>query len=274
MLLDIVLKAIKRKLHRPLKEFNISWVTEKRLKIAKEKSRIKQIPFINNLSLHYYDGASLILGVREVFAEAPYKFHTGSAKPYIIDCGGYIGLSALYFAFEHPNAEIVVFEPDSVNFKLTQLNTEKYKDRMTVLNKAVWVHNDSILFSNRHNMGSAIFEGSEANAADDDVIEVPTARLKDWLDRKVDFLKIDIEGAEYEVLKDIKDQLHLVDNLFLEYHGNYADNPQLTEMLSILSDAGYKWYIKEAGNAYSHPFVERKSRYNFDLQLNIFAFKK
>ena len=273
MLLDIVAKAIKRKLYRPLKQFNISWATEKRLKISREKASIKKLGFINNTLLHYCDGPSLITGLKEVFAEAPYRFHTKSEKPYIIDCGGYIGLSALYFAFEHPNADIVVFEPDSVNFQLTELNVAPYKNRVTVENKAIWVHNETIMFNNSHNMGSSIVTGATATA-DNSVTEIPSARLKDWLTRKVDFLKIDIEGAEYEVLKDIKDCLHFVDNLFLEYHGSYAENNQLTEMLSLLTDPGYKWYIKEAAEAYVHPYTEVKPRNNFDLQLNIFAFKK
>ena len=33
---------------------------------------------------------------------------------------------------------------------------------------------------------------------------IKAVRLKDYLDRKIDFLKIDIEGAEYQVFRDIR----------------------------------------------------------------------
>ena len=38
---------------------------------------------------------------------------------------------------------------------------------------------------------------------------VPCVRLRDLLNEEIDFLKIDIEGAEYEVLKDCADEFEL-----------------------------------------------------------------
>jgi hypothetical protein len=36
----------------------------------------------------------------------------------------------------------------------------------------------------------------------------------------------------------------------------------------------FKYYIKEAGSTYNQPFFETKNDYNFDVQLNLFAFKR
>ncbi|MFY7979144.1 MAG: hypothetical protein ACOVON_03795, partial [Sediminibacterium sp.] len=82
------------------------------------------------------------------------------------------------------------------------------------------------------------------------------------------------EGAEYEVVKDCADNLSFVKNLFIEYHGNYDEMYKLNEILNILVDKGFKYYIKEAGSTYNQPFFETTNDYNFDVQLNLFAFKR
>jgi hypothetical protein len=63
--------------------------------------------------------------------------------------------------------------------------------------------------------------------------------LRDLLDSPVDFLKIDIEGAEYAVLKDCRDRLQNVRNLFVEYHAAPDEPQRLNEMLSWFSEAGF-----------------------------------
>lgn len=96
-------------------------------------------------------------------------------------------------------------------------------------------------------------------------------RLKDLLNQPVNFLKLYIEGAEYAVAKDIKDALHHVSNLFIEYHGSFSQGNELIEILQIVSDAGFHYYIKEATSVYDHPFKAMKTNNQFDVQLNIFC---
>src|SRR5699024_1771569 len=97
-------------------------------------------------------------------------------------------------------------------------------------------------------------------------------RLRDFLNRQIDFLKIDIEGAEYEVLKDIKDHLDKVKKLFVEYHGSFEQNRELIEILNIITTAGFRFYIKEATELYTSPFMGKSKDSLYDIQLNIFCF--
>jgi hypothetical protein len=90
----------------------------------------------------------------------------------------------------------------------------------------------------------------------------------------VDFLKLDIEGAEYKVLKDITENLHYVTNMFVEYHGTFPQNNELVEIFEIISKAGFRFYIKEAANNYPYPFLPKPRKLDYDVQLNIFCFKK
>ena len=49
-----------------------------------------------------------------------------------------------------------------------------------------------------------------------DVSTVPIRRLSPFIHKKVDYLKIDVERAEFEILTEIQSKLHLVKQLHLE----------------------------------------------------------
>jgi hypothetical protein len=133
----------------------------------------------------------------------------------------------------------------------------------------VWIDNTTLRFSNEGSMSSRIeLENLKST------IEVKAVRLKDFLIRKIDFLKIDIEGAEYKVLSDVADKLHFVKNMFLEYHGMFSQNGELSELINIVTASGFNFYIKEAAPLYIYPFIRtKKSAENYDVQLNIFCFR-
>ncbi len=88
----------------------------------------------------------------------------------------------------------------------------------------------------------------------------------------IDFLKIDIEGAEHKVIMDCAEELHRVDKMFIEYHSSPNSPQLLDEILKVVSNSGFRYYIKEASNNYSHPFIREKDVL-YDLQLNIFCFR-
>ncbi|HSN07949.1 MAG TPA: FkbM family methyltransferase, partial [Hanamia sp.] len=185
-------------------------------------------------------------------------------------CGAHIGLSVIYLKSICPSANIVCFEPDNKNYDLLQKNitSHQLKD-IDARNEAVWNENTSLHFIQEGNMGSKIGENSNSNT-----ITVKARRLKDFLNKKVDFLKLDIEGAEYKVLKDIAENLNFVDKMFIEYHGTFDQNKELLEILELVSNAGFKFYIKEAAPVFDQPFLSKKHEGEYDLQLNMFCFKE
>jgi hypothetical protein len=115
--------------------------------------------------------------------------------------------------------------------------------------------------------------GRIAIAGDDNLVELTTIRLQEFLYRKVDLLKIDIEGAEITVLEDCKDLLGNVDRIFVEYH-SFSKTPQsLDKLLNILFNAGFRYNIQHVGVFSNNPFIKINEYHNMDLQLNIFAYR-
>ena len=105
-------------------------------------------------------------------------------------------------------------------------------------------------------------------------IKVPTILLSKYIKQRVDFLKIDIEGAELIVLNEIKSKLHLVERIFIEYHSFENNDQNLSEILQILERFEFRYYISSGGLRNNFPYIEKKTYLGMDNQLNIFAFKK
>ena len=254
-------------LTNPYKEVNVNWMSLKYYKhLPAGKIRTHKL---FNKSLYFYSSTELLHGLKEIFIDHIYKQNLPD-KPYIIDCGANIGMSVIYMKQQFPQAEIIAFEPDETNYKLLDKNVHSFNySGVKLYKEAVWNENTTLLFSNESSMGSKIDIDNTDNTT-----PVKATRLKDFLTRQVDFLKIDIEGAEYVVLTDIASELHLVKNMFLEYHGTFAQNNELVRMINIVSEAGFNFYIKEAASIYNTPFSRIKNPNTpYDVQLNIFCFK-
>ncbi len=219
--------------------------------------------------LYYTSPAELLHGLEEIFIEKVYQQQL-PPKPFIIDCGANIGLSLIYLKQLSPDAEIIAFEPDERNFELLTQNVRSFGlSQVDLRREAVWVEDTNLQFVAEGSMSSRIKIESSGQTA-----YVKAIRLKKILNRCVDFLKIDIEGAEFSVMMDIADELHFVNHLFLEYHGSFEQNKELSQLFALLVQNGFSYYIKEATSVYDTPFEHlRKTNFPFDVQLNIFCFR-
>lgn len=229
-----------------------------------------KIDFLGN-SLSYTDSASTGFIISELFSKEIYKFNSDSASPYIIDCGANIGLGIIYFKQLFPKAEIVAFEPDELVFKALQNNMDAYalKD-IKLVKKALWNEETKLSF---------ISEGADAGRVSNTkeserIVSVDTVRLKSYLNKPVDFLKIDIEGAETTVLKDCKEQLSNVKKIFVEYHSFANQKQELPELIQLLTESGFRLNINTPGLISNQPFVKLNQYNGMDMQLNIYAFRE
>jgi FkbM family methyltransferase len=221
-------------------------------------------------TVYYTSPADLYHSLVEIFQDKIYLQEL-KENSYILDCGANIGLSAIYLKSICPTATIESFEPDSKNFDLLEKNVRSCGlSNVHLHKKAIWKENTTLRFVNDGSLSSRVSSSPESQT-----VEVSAVRLRDFMTRPIDFLKIDIEGAEYEVLKDIEDKLHFVNNFFLEYHGKFSQNDQLLEMLEIVKRTGFSFYIREAGVVYTTPFLRKDDGVKriYDVQLNIFCFR-
>jgi FkbM family methyltransferase len=219
------------------------------------------------INFEFVDVPSLFAGLKEIYLEQCYQFKADSDSPLIIDCGANIGLSVFYFKNLYPNARVIAFEADPIIFSVLKRNVKSAGLRgVELINKAAWDSDQTLEFRSEGGYSGRIAIAKE----DGRLFSIKGARLKEYFDKQVDFLKIDIEGAEGRVIKDCADKLINVARIFLEYHSHHRESQKLAEILEFLRSSGFRYYIKEAyvPNA---PFISCPTHDGMDLQLNIYA---
>ena len=236
---------------------------------SKNRYKEKKINFLN-YKIQVPDALSFIWQFKEIFVDESYKFESELTEPVIYDCGSNIGLSCIYFKRIFPGAIIKAFEADlNISKYLKEnLNANGLND-VEVIDKAVWVNDGGVELNIEGADGSSIYvEGKKQ--------KVGSIRLKDLLDSesRIDMLKIDIEGAENDVILDCGNSLKIVNNIFIEYHSYTNSQQKLSELLNVLEQNNFRYFIRNDSSR-NMPLINKTNKSNpaMDLQLNIFGYK-
>ncbi len=274
-------RFLKRKLIRLFAPEFIQLAKRKTNLLKKEKTRVLEIPRYTKTSdqldgrqIQIPDIASFRFMHKEIFEQEIYKFKTSTPEPYIIDGGANIGLATIYFKKLYPSSKIVCFEPDPEIFKTLKLNIGVFDFRqIELIQKGLWNANTKLFFKSEGADAGLIAEFDKNNSAPETEIEVVS--LKPYLQKSVDFLKLDIEGAETIVLKDIQEELVRVERIFVEYHSFVGQPQRLNEIIDILTKARFRLYMSIPGNnSLNSPLMGLGNYNNMDFQLNIFGYKE
>lgn len=241
------------------------------LKYGNAKRHTRTHVSFGKYQLEVPDVMSFLWQYKEIYADEFYLFNSDNPAPVILDCGANIGMSVLYFKELYPDAKISAFEAEPEIIQLLRSNLIRNQiDDVEIIPKAVWKDTEGIWFGSESADSSSIYSKAKKKL-------IPSIRLKDCLEKEssVDFLKIDIEGAEIEVLEDCKNAMSHVKNLFVEFH-SYIGNPQgLADVIRVFEENGFRYFI-DTNQHRNRPFVNHRYRGNdvMDLQLNIFGWRE
>ncbi|WP_396144334.1 FkbM family methyltransferase [Flavobacterium sp.] len=228
---------------------------------------------LNGFEITIPDSASFMFMHKEIFIDEIYRFKTTNSNPIIIDGGANIGLATIYLKSLHPNSKIIAFEPDSKIYKILESNIKSFNfTNVELVNKGLWNATKTLFFKSEGADGGLV---ADIDNTTESTESINVVSLKPYLQKPIDFLKLDIEGSETLVLKDIEDDLINVDKIFVEYH-SFVNQPQsLNEVINILTKAGFRLYMSIPGNnALKSPLMGLNEYNNMDFQLNIFGYKE
>ena len=200
-----------------------------------------------NYTCRLNDGPNFYLLYKDIFVHRIYHFEAVRPDPMILDCGSNIGMTILYFKHVYPRARIVGFEPDPRVFPLLQENMDRNHLKDVKLKAAAVAGKEGFLkFYSDGKYGSSLSEQVVGSAQKDWLeCEVPSVRLRDYLTAPVDFLKMNIEGAEWEVLADSEDRLSQVREMVIEYHHEPGLPRTLHKLLELLHRQGFEYLIND-----------------------------
>lgn len=156
-----------------------------------------------------------------VFKDKYHHPHIGlvSPTPVILDLGANIGLTAVDYQLLYPGSTIYSYEMDIDNYELACKNCAPYKS-IHLFNKAVWYEQGVFTYNKAVNADAYKLESIDKGSGT--ACEVSTISINSIIEENkikwVDFVKLDIEGAEYEIFQKDLSWLNKVGQTKIEVH--------------------------------------------------------
>ena len=176
----------------------------------------------------------------------------------VYDIGGFEGLYTLFFARAvGPTGRVICFEPVPASRQriLANVRANAFNDRVQVEQNALGASEDVLTF-----MVPRAFRGSATGSLEiqrhyardsrGTMLRVPVVPLDSYPRPlpKPDFLKIDVEGMEVDVIRGAKNTLRAHGPaLFIETHGPTRETATTFPLLRELGELGYQVIHAESG---------------------------
>jgi FkbM family methyltransferase len=207
---------------------------------------------ILRMPVTFFDYYWLLEMYEEIFLRKQYLFESETEEPVVVDVGSNIGLATLFFKRLFPRAKVVAFEPDPQTYELLKRNVSDNRlERVETRQQAVCDGEGSVyLYRDQATPGSPQMttrkeRGGQARE------QVSATRLSKHIDEPVDFLKLDVEGAERAVINDLEraNKLERIRRIAIEYHHHLdPDEDKLSEMLAALERGGFGYQLEARGD--------------------------
>ena len=165
----------------------------------------------------------------------------------IVDAGAYIGTFSLAMNDLFPNAEIIAIEPSNDNFDLLNKNTAQNK-KIKNINSALVSNNLEEKFLSDPQTGVWGYTTIKDIPDSKVMYKVQTIQLSEIVNsyKRISILKIDIEGGEYEILKNNSEILKQIPVIIIELHERIVKDVEklffeFTKDRILIKDSGEKY---------------------------------
>ncbi len=189
----------------------------------------------------------------------------------ILELGSRDGRDAIRMA-DHFGAEVVSWEcnPEAIDLCRARLN---HRQDITLVERAAWSADTTLRFFPvvNGNLGaSSAFRANHAYPFEKPYqqteIEVPASRVETWWsenmgERPIDFLAMDLQGAEMEALLGMGDLLDSVRFIVTEgqHQRLYHDTPLIGDLEAFLNERGFALVQSTPANSWFGDFLFIKS---------------
>ncbi len=206
--------------------FNIEFYTKDGFLFYSKKLLIKDVERKRHTEINLSNPFDCIFfNYNEMFVNGQYDCYGIKNLQTVFDIGANNGLFTLYL-LERGCKKVYAFEPNETtetNIKSILSNYDNYE----LIKKAVYTHNNGLTFyvnENNSTIGSIDKDHVAAQGFAEE-IKVPSISLKTFIEqndiKKIDLIKMDIEGAEYDIIENLEDSVfEITDSFLIEFHSN------------------------------------------------------
>ena len=193
---------------------------------------------------------------RDLFDNHVYNFQSEQPDPRILDCGSNIGMSVIYFKDLYPAAAIVALEPDPAIFPYLEENIRlNGLERIELVQAAVAGETGSADVLLRCEVRQpARWRRQRRTTEGWERFEVPVVQLDSLLAEPVDFMKMNIEGAETAALEAAGDALRNVRDVVSRYRHVPGLPRTLHRLLAVLDAHGFEYLVHDYYGERHGPF--------------------
>jgi FkbM family methyltransferase len=179
----------------------------------------------------------------EMFVEKKYDCYGLNNLDTVLDIGANNGLFSLLML--HSGCKkLYAFEPNTDSL-INLRHQFKNNDNVTIIEKAVYTTDENLEFfidPNNTTVGSLSEHHLLSNGTSVQKVIVPAISLKTFMQQynvsTISLVKMDIEGAEYQIIEDLDDDTYSkIESFLIEYHDN-TDN-RISKMIHKLKSKGY-----------------------------------
>lgn len=207
-----------------------------------------------------------VWAVKETFLDAFYTRYGVDIQNgwTVIDIGAAFGDFSIFAAYGNPQTIVYAFEPFPESYALLIKNlTLNAIDNVIAFQKAVWCRDaDLALDIVDGEPLKVVSKDADAMIEKDDTAIIEALTLACFLDqqglKKIDLLKMDVEGAEYEILMEAPAALSKIERIIMEYHDIDAEKNH-KELISFLEEKGFgvKVYQNVVHDEIGYLYAER-----------------
>jgi len=182
--------------------------------------------------------------IHEIYSPSGFEIKESDT---VIDIGGHIGTFSMFAAMHAKNGKIFTFEPFPENYGVLKENI--------ALNKFTNVEMINLGVSSEKCIRRIYIneKGSCCNSMyveNENFIDVKCITLEDIFNdykiEKCNFLKIDCEGEEYEIIFATPDEIfEKIDKISLEYHDEFVKKYNVGMLKEFLEKKGYRITVKQ-----------------------------
>lgn len=197
----------------------------------------------------------------------------------VVDLGANVGLWSEYIRSVADVHSIYMVEPNKKAVKILQ-ETYINDDKSFIVPKAVsnFDGETDLFTSDDNSLVSSIIEehrsisdfGTLSNSEKIQVCKLSTLILENQIS-KIDLLKIDIEGAEYDLFCDMSSsEFEKIENILLEYHFVKSKSmDDINSILKILESNGFESYLNELSSTGGFIFASKGGIHKTKIQKNV-----
>jgi FkbM family methyltransferase len=153
----------------------------------------------------------------------------------IVDLGARHGEGYEKFGINHPNSQFYFIEPSPRCLPHINKIIKKHGNNLHVIDGVLGEKDKTIQFYQLHNdddQSGNLFSDRKKQYGPAKIIDVKMYDFKNIF-KNIDFLKINIEGAEYSLIE--QGFFNLVDSFVMEVHNAHVPNKNYNDVLASLS---------------------------------------